>query len=214
MNYAQLGSDIGISQSTVKSWCSVLEASHVAAPLRPWFGTMGKRLAKSPKWYLTDSGLAAYLIGCTSPAHLATHPHRGHLFEGFVVTEAMKVLAHNASPARLHIFAAPTSGVDLLVEAKGRTLAIEIKAGMTIASDWFKTPARVAAIPELAVEATMIVYGGDDEQRRSQADVCPWWLFPVRLGAWLATHDALSSPVDLTALEARLRRCCGPASAR
>lgn len=209
MNYAKLGADVGVSETTIKTWCSVLEASHVAAPLRPWFANIGKRLAKSPKWYLTDSGLAAHLIGCTSPTHLATHPHRGHLFEGLVVTEAMKVLAHNTSPARLHVFSTPTSEVDLLVEANGRTLAIEIKAGLTIASDWFRALEQVAAIPEAAVDARMVVYGGNDEQRRSQGHVCPWWLFPVRLSAWLAEHDALAAPVDLVEVEARLRRCCG-----
>ena len=209
MNYARLGADVGIAETTVKTWCGVLEASHVAAPLRPWFANIGKRLAKSPKWYVTDSGLASHLIGCTSPQHLAAHPHRGHLFEGLMVTEAMKVLAHHASPARLHVFATPTSEVDLLVEANGRTLAIEIKAGQTIAGDWFRALERLAAIPEAGVDARMIVYGGNDEQRRTQGHICPWWLFPVRLSTWLAAHDALPIAPDLVAMEARLRHCCG-----
>jgi predicted AAA+ superfamily ATPase len=209
MNYAKLGADAGINETTVKTWCGVLEASHVAVPLRPWFANIGKRLAKSPKWYLTDSGLAAHLIGCTSPTHLAVHPHRGQLFEGLVVTEAMKVLAHAASPARLHVYATQTSEVDLLVEANGRTLAVEIKAGQTVADDWFRTLDQVAAIPEAAVDTRMVVYGGNDEQRRSHGHVCPWWLFPVRLSAWLAAHDALPVALDLPGLESRLRACCG-----
>ena len=209
MNFSKLGADIGISETTVKTWCGVLEASHVAMPLRPWFANISKRLAKSPKWYLTDSGLAAHLSGCSSITHLATHPHRGHLFEGMIVTEAMKVLAHTTSPARLHVYSTPTNEVDLLVEANGRTLAIEIKAGLTIAGDWFTSLAQVAAIPEAAVDTRMVVYGGDDEQRRSLAHVCPWWLFPVRLCAWLEQHGALPMPIDLQALEAQLRACCG-----
>ncbi len=208
MNYAKLGADIGINQTTVKTWCGVLEASHVAAPLRPWFANISKRLVKSPKWYLIDSGMAATLIGCTSPRHLATHPHRGHLFEGMVITEAMKVVAHAASSARLHVFATPTSEVDLLVEANGRTLAIEIKAGQTVADDWFTGLAQVAAIPEAAIDERMVVYGGDEEQARRQGQVCPWWLFPVRLCRWLVAHDAMTDPGDLAEREARLKACC------
>jgi hypothetical protein len=156
-----------------------------------------------------NSGLAAHLIGCTSPTHLASHPHRDHLFEGLMVSEAMKVLAHNASPARLHVYSTPTSEVDLLVEASGHTLAIEIKAGLTIASDWFRALEQVATIPEAAVDARMVVYGGKEEQRRTQSHVCPWWLFPVRLSSWLAEHHALTTASDLVALETRLRHCCG-----
>jgi len=99
MNYGQLASDVGIDQTTAKAWCDVLEASHVAMPLRPWFANIGKRLAKSPKWYLIDSGLAAHLVGVTSSRHLATSVHRGRLFEGLIVAEGMKIIAHHGSPA-------------------------------------------------------------------------------------------------------------------
>ncbi|MEK7414908.1 MAG: DUF4143 domain-containing protein [Planctomycetota bacterium] len=208
MNYTKLGADVGISETTVKTWCGVLEASHVAVQLRPWFANISKRLSKSPKWYLTDSGLAAHLIGYTSPSHLATHPHRGQLFEGLVISEAMKTLAHTTSPARLHVFSSPTDEIDLLVEANGKTLAVEIKSGQTVADDWFDTINRVARIPALRMESRMVVYGGHDEQRREPEHLCPWWLFPIRLSEWLAAHDALPHPCDLRALEARLRVCC------
>jgi predicted AAA+ superfamily ATPase len=208
MNYAGLAADVGLNETTVKTWCTVLEASHVAVPLRPWFANIGKRLVKSPKWYLADSGLAAYLLGCTSPAHVASHPQRGALFEGLILSEALKVVAHGASPARLSCFATPTSEVDLLVEANGRTLAVEIKSGQTVASDWFKTLAQVASIPAAAVDRRLVVYGGDEEQQRTDALVCPWWLFPVRLAAWLENHDAAPYPVDLAARETALRWSC------
>ncbi len=209
MNYAKLGADAGINQTTAKTWCSVLQASHVAAPLRPWFANISKRLTKNPKWYLIDSGMAAYLIGCTSASYLATHPHRGHLFEGIVVSEAMKIIAHAVAPARVHVYASQTSEVDLLIEAQGHVLAVEIKSGQTVASDWFRSLEEVAAIREAAVNARMVVYGGNDEQHRSQAHVCPWWLFPVRLSEWLVAHDSLRPATDLGGLAERLRFCCG-----
>jgi hypothetical protein len=130
------------------------------------------------------------------------------LFEGLILSEALKVVAHGASPARLSCFATPTSEVDLLVEANGRTLAVEIKSGQTVASDWFKTLAKVASIPAAAVDRRLVVYGGDEEQQRTDALVCPWWLFPVRLAAWLENHDAAPYPVDLAARETALRWSC------
>ena len=209
MNYSQLGADAGIDQTTAKAWCNVLEASHVALPLRPWFANIGKRLAKSPKWYLTDSGLAAHLIGVTSPRHLATHAHRGHLFEGLIVAEAMKIIAHHGSPARCHVFSSQREEVDLLVEANGKTLAVEIKSGATVASDWFKNLDAIAKIPQAGVDARMIVYGGDDEQQRTRGHVCPWWLFPLRLSEWLQAHDALPPTLNAPELEGRLSASFG-----
>ncbi|TVR13562.1 MAG: ATP-binding protein [Planctomycetota bacterium] len=210
MNYAQLAADVGIDQTTAKAWCGVLEASHVAMPLRPWFANIGKRLAKSPKWYLCDSGLAAHLIGVTSSRHLATHSHRGHLFEGLMVSEASKVIAHAGSPARCHVFSTPREEVDLLVEANGKTLAIEIKSGATVASDWFKNLKVLTDIPQMGVSARMVVYGGNVEQRRSQGHVCPWWLFPLRLSEWLQAHDALPIAWSASSLEQRLRASYQP----
>ena len=211
MNYSQVAADVGIDQTTAKAWCDVLEASHIAMPLRPWYANIGKRLAKSPKWYLTDSGLAAHLIGITSPRHLATHPHRGHLFEGLVVCEALKIIAHHGSPARCHVYSTQREEVDLLVEANGKALAVEIKSGATVASDWFRNLDAVATIPQTGVDTCMVVYGGDDEQHRSKGHICPWWLFPLRLCEWLRKQDALPSASDLMDLEARLRATFAPA---
>lgn len=207
MNYAQLAADTGVDQTTIKRWCTVLEASHVAAPLRPWFANIGKRLMKSPKWYLADCGLAAHLIGLTSAQHLQTHSHRGHLFEGLLVVEAMKIIAHHTAAARLHLFRSQHNEVDLMVEANGKTLAVEIKSGMTIAGDWFKPLKQLRAITAAQVDSCMLVYGGHDEQQRSEVLVCPWFLFPLRLSAWLRDHDALPGEIDLQALEQRLRHC-------
>jgi hypothetical protein len=60
-----------------------------------------------------------------------------------------------ASPARLHVYSPQTSEVELLVEANGKTLAVEIKAGQTVANDRFRTLEQVAGIPEAAVDASL-----------------------------------------------------------
>ena len=172
----------------------------------------GSTPVKSPKWYLTDSGLAAHLIGVTSPRHLATHAHRGHLFEGLIVAEAMKIIAHHNAPARCHVFSTQREEVDLLVEANGKALAVEIKSGATVASDWFKNLDAISKIPQVGVDVRLLVYGGDDEQPRTRGHVCPWWLFPLRLSEWLQAHDALPFTLNAPELEDRLRVSFGSGS--
>jgi predicted AAA+ superfamily ATPase len=206
VNWSSLGADAGVSEITAKAWAGVLEASFVAAPLRPWFTNIGKRLKKHPKLYWCDTGLASHLLGITDPAHLARHPQRGGVFENLIVSEAMKALAHWGSSARLHLFATATHEVDLLVEAGGKTLAIEIKSGQTIANDWFAGLASAAALPALGVDARLVVYGGDAEQQRSDATVCPWWAFPAHLARWLIAHHAAPQAPDAAVLHERLRQ--------
>ena len=201
VNWSSLGADAGVSEITAKAWSGILEASFVAFPLRPWFANIGKRLVKHPKLYWTDTGLASHLIGIGDPAQLATHPLRGALFENLIISEAQKCLAHWGSQARMQLFATPAHEVDLLVQAGGKTLAIEIKSGQTIASDWFAGLAAVAAIPALAVDARLVVYGGDDEQPRSDLTVCPWWRFPVHLARWLLAHQAAANVPDPQSLD-------------
>src|SRR5436305_671937 len=63
INLESIGSEIGISTSTVREWLSLLEASHIIFRLQPYHENFGKRLIKSPKIYFTDTGLACYLLG-------------------------------------------------------------------------------------------------------------------------------------------------------
>jgi uncharacterized protein len=204
INWSSLGADAGVSEITAKAWAGVLEASFVVAPLRPWFANIGKRLKKNPKIYWCDSGLASHLLGITDPTHLARHPTRGGLFENLIISETNKSLAHWGSSARMHVFSSARHEVDLLVEVGGRTLAIEIKAGQTIANDWFTGLQAISAIPALNVDARFIVYGGDNEQLRSDSTVSPWWLFPVHLARWLTAHNAAPYAPDITLLSHRL----------
>lgn len=205
VNWSSLGADAGVSEVTAKAWSGLLEASFVAAALRPWSANLGKRLVKHPKLYFHDTGMAAHLIGCTDVTHLTTHPLRGGLFENLIISETRKCIAHWGASARLHFFGTSTHEVDLLIEAGGRCLAVEIKSGRTIANDWCSGLSAAAGIPSLGVDGRVVVYGGDEEQRRTDVTICPWWRFPVILGQWLVEHRAATHVPDLKDLSARLQ---------
>ncbi len=182
LNVQSLAADVGVSGHTAKSWLSILEASFIVFLLPPWFANIGKRLTKSPKLYFCDTGLASYLIGLRAPEQLASHPLRGALFETLVVGEALKQRLHHGLPPDLYYYR--DSGgleVDLLLDRGDRLDAVEIKAGETVASDFFKPLEKLATLLPERLGRKAIVHGGRTAQARSQADVLPW----SGLSAWL-----------------------------
>lgn len=99
----------------------------------PFYDNFGKRLLKSPKVYLADSGLACHLLGIESPAELAKSPFRGALFEGFVAAEIFKSQANRGIRRELYHFRDEQGlEVDFVMPCKsGSVMLIECKATRT-----------------------------------------------------------------------------------
>ncbi|MCY3805470.1 MAG: DUF4143 domain-containing protein [bacterium] len=204
VNSAQLGADAGVTHTTVRHWLAVLERSYIAFLLPPYFANIRKRLVKSPKIYFYDVGLASHLLGIGEPSQVATHPLRGQLFENMVVAEAMKHSFNRGRHPRLSFYR-ESGGLECdLFQETGRGIhAVEIKSGATVASDWFGPLHRVAAtVP--GVTARTVVFGGDNQQSRSEVDVVPLGRFPAALSRF-DTHTAVivgseGAPVDAAAV--------------
>jgi predicted AAA+ superfamily ATPase len=90
LNLADIASEVGVSRTTAQRWLSVLVTSHLVYLLRPYHTNITKRAVKTPKLYLTDTGLAAYLTSWTSPEVIRDGAMAGAFFETFVVTEVLK----------------------------------------------------------------------------------------------------------------------------
>ncbi|MCR5219802.1 MAG: ATP-binding protein [bacterium] len=132
LNISSLSDDAGIAVQTVREWLSLLEASYIIYPLRPYFRNFGKRFVKSPKIYFTETGLAAYLIGIRSAAQVATHPLMGNLFENMVVMELLKDRRnHGESNGIYYMRTSNGLEADVVVEDCGRLDLFEIKAAST-----------------------------------------------------------------------------------
>jgi len=144
----------------------------------PYFANIGKRLIKTPKIYLYDSGLACFLLGIRDPEQLRRHPLRGALFETWVVNEVLKARLHNRRRGGVNFFRDQKGHeVDLIVDKGTSTAAVEIKAGQTVASDLFKNLEWLAGLEKLPFQReleTVLVYGGAHAQRRSQSKIVPW----------------------------------------
>lgn len=182
LNVQNLAADTGVSGHTAKAWLSILEASFIVFLLPPWFANIGKRLVKSPKLYFCDTGLASYLIGIRAAEQLASHPLRGALFETLVVIEALKQRLHHGLPPDLYYYR--DSGgmeVDVLLDRGDRLDALEIKAGETVAGDFFKPLGKLANLLEERMGRRALVYGGQTGQTRTHTEVLPWF----GVSAWL-----------------------------
>ncbi|MDE0669183.1 MAG: ATP-binding protein [Acidimicrobiia bacterium] len=174
VNLSALGADAGVTHATAAEWLSVLVRCDIVFRLPPLRANIRKRLTKTPKVYFHDVGLASHLLGIEDPRALASSHMRGALFENLVVSEALKHRYNRVRRPNLSFYR-DSSGreCDLIYQRAEHLTAIEIKSGMTVASDWFKPLARIAEdLPEIA--AKVVVYGGTEAQRRTAADVIPY----------------------------------------
>ena len=129
LSYSELARDVGIAPNTAKKWISVLQTSGQIVLIEPYHRNLGKRLIKSPKLYMCDTGLAAFLMGFERLEEVMRHPVAGALWETHVV---MQVARHYLSQGRqLPLWYWRTvqgAEVDLLIEKGGQFIAIEVKA--------------------------------------------------------------------------------------
>lgn len=138
-NYSRLANDCGITQNTVKEWLSILEASYIIFQIQPHVENFRKRLTKSSKLYFYDVGLAAYLLGIADEHHVQTFPLRGELFENFIMTEFLKNRFNQVKNNNLYFFRDHVGNeVDLVLDYGAELITVEMKAGSTISSDYFK----------------------------------------------------------------------------
>jgi uncharacterized protein len=181
LNLSALAADCGIATNTAKGWLSVLEASYITFTLTPHHANFGKQLTKSPKLYFHDTGLAAWLAGLRSGQALGLSSMRGALFENWAVSEALKHSYNQRLDMQLN-FWRNKSGVevDLLLTMDAHLHAVEFKAGQTVASDWFASLKKYAALHGEAIPQTL-VYGGAAAHSRPGMQVIGWRDWPALL---------------------------------
>ena len=184
VNLASLGSDAGVSHTTAKQWLSVLETSYIVFQLQPYHANVRKRLIKSPKLYFYDVGLASYLLGIQNAGQINTHPLRGALFENLVIAEILKHRFNRSQRANLSFYR-DSQGLecDVLYQTGYGLAAIEIKAGATVASDFFGPLNRVAKLMDDIAWKT-VVFGGSRGQSRSDGRVVSLNELPALIDAF------------------------------
>lgn len=174
LSLESLSRDCGVAVNTVRGWLSVLEASFLVRRLQPYHRNLGKRIAKTPKLYLCDQGLASNLVGLESAADVDLSPSRGALFETAVLAEIAKAYAARGRRPGLYFWRdAAKREIDFLVE-RGTQLAwaIEAKASSTYQPKFFRHLDTVAEELGVARERRVVVYGGEESFETSHGTVC------------------------------------------
>ncbi len=128
INYDSISRDIGVSAVTIKSWCSILEASYIIHFLSPDTNNLGRSLVKTPKLYFVDPGLMCYLIRIDTREELLLSDHKGAVVETLAVAELLKQRLNNGRQANLTYFRDKNGfEVDTIADWK-HSFAVEVRS--------------------------------------------------------------------------------------
>ena len=134
LNKSEISRATGLPYATLDRYLALLQTTFLLSLLPAWSGNLGKRLTRSPKVYLCDSGLAAYLLGLSEEGLRQDRLLAGPLLESFAVAELLKQATWAHTPVSLHHIRTSTGKeVDIVLEdRRGRVVGIEIKASATL----------------------------------------------------------------------------------
>lgn len=130
LNAAELGRALAIDGKTVARYIDILTDLFMLRRLPPWHGNTRKRLVKSPRVYLRDTGLLHTLLGIDSVDDLLSHPVAGASWEGFVVEQLLSAMPERAEASFYR--SAGGAEIDLLISMPGGDVwAVEVKRSRT-----------------------------------------------------------------------------------
>ena len=155
-NASRLARSMDADPRTVNRYRDLLEGAFMIRVLHPWFTNLGKRLVKSPKVYLRDSGILHFLLGLEDSHELAVHPAYGASWEGFALEQTL--IAHGQRDA---YFYGTQRGaeLDLFLLRHGRCWGFEFKCTETPRT----TKSMRIVTKDLQLEHLWVVYPGERE---------------------------------------------------
>lgn len=125
LNYSSLGNSLNVSGPTIKNYIDLLQGTYMLEVLNPYFSNLGKRIVKTPKVYIADTGIAAALLGLINFTQISSHPVFGSLWETLVIANL-----RGHFPTANYSFYRTSNGAecDIVMEYNGKIFAIECKA--------------------------------------------------------------------------------------
>lgn len=174
LNPTDLARSLTVSHHTVNAHLDVLEGAFMIRRLHPHFANVQKRLTKSPKVYIRDTGLLHFLAGLERPSSLETWPKRGHSFEGLVLEELCSLATERVARPYLAYWRTQAGAeVDLLIGVGERLIPIEIKLAASIGR--YDARGLVQCMADLGLKQGWIVYGGTERfDFQPGVTVVPW----------------------------------------
>ncbi|MBI1954075.1 MAG: ATP-binding protein [Proteobacteria bacterium] len=155
LNVHQLGTSLGISGHTARSYLDILEGTFMMRILQPWFENISKRQVKTPKIYFRDTGILLALLKIASEEQLLHHPLLGHIWEGFALEQTLQALEIRREEA-FYWRTSHGAELDLLIQYQGKQLGFEFK----FADAPKRTKSMHMAATDLKLNHLYVIYPG------------------------------------------------------
>lgn len=162
LNMAGIANSLRIPRNTADRYTTLLSHIFLIEELQPWFSNRNKRLIKTPKVHLLDTGIACRSLNATPDALKSDRELLGHLLETFVFCELKKQASWAERDVKFFFYRDKDQyEVDLILESDGQFLAVEIKAAATVRKSDFAGIERFARQVETHFVGGIVLYDGD-----------------------------------------------------
>lgn len=167
VNNSALSAEVGVSSTTIASWISILETSHLIYVLKPWFKNRTSQVVKTPKIYFCDTGIISYLLGIETPEQMQRDPLMGNIFENLVVEEALKSRLNYGAEPNLYFFRNSKGlEVDLILKENGFLNLFEVKSGKSLNDEFTSNMRKFYKLYEPNINLTeklgTVIYSGEN----------------------------------------------------
>ncbi|MCY4079102.1 MAG: ATP-binding protein [Caldilineaceae bacterium] len=166
-NLSELAAPFQVSRTTIRDYVTLLERVFLLEQLPPWHSNRLKRLIKTPKLHLGDTGLACALLGVDAADLMADRIVLGKLLETFAYQELRRQASWHADPVSFYHFRDRDGAeVDVVLERGTRALAgVEIKAGATVTTADFRALRKLKAAAGIRFSCGVVLYDGETSVR-------------------------------------------------
>ena len=139
LNKSSIANETNLNAATVDNYLSLLEKVYQVHLLKPYAENIGKRFTKSPKVYMTDSGLFSHILGIRDTDQLAQSRQKGEVYETFVFSELLKHIAYSQEATELYYYRTrDKKEIDFILKRQEKIVAIEVKSASTVGKDDFR----------------------------------------------------------------------------
>lgn len=162
LNISELAAPFSLTRPTIKDYVTLLERVFLIDTLPPWHSNRLKRLVKSPKLHMGDTGLACALLGLDATALHADRSAFGPLLETFVFQELRRQASWHPESVTFHHFRDRDGvEVDLVLECGARVAGIEVKASATVTDADFRGLRKLREATGRRFSAGVVLYDGE-----------------------------------------------------
>lgn len=153
-NAADLARSMGTKEDTAKKYLDILTGTFLIRQLPPWFENIGKRIVKSAKVFIRDSGILHALLGLRDGSHVQSHPKLGFSWEGFALEQLLGISTDGKD-----VYFYKTHGgaeLDCMILSNGRRYGFEFKYEDSPST----TKSMYIVLQDLGLEKLFVVYPG------------------------------------------------------